>query len=60
MSLRGKVILITVVILGISYGVYQISAVKSSKTVSSYYEERQKAINEINKFFDEQNKPSKK
>lgn len=60
MSLKGKVILITVMILGISYGVYKVSAVMSSKTVASHYEGRQEAINEINKFFDEQNKPSRK
>lgn len=60
MSLKGKVVLIAVIILGISYGVYQVSVVKSTKSVTSYYEGRQEVINNINKFLDEQNKPSRK
>jgi len=52
MGLKGIVVLIIVVFLGISYGVYKVSAVKSTKSVASYYEEQQKAIDEINRFLD--------
>ena len=52
MNLKGIVILTTVVFLGISYGVYKVSAVKSTKSVASYYEGQRKAIDEINRFLE--------
>lgn len=56
MSYRWIVILLVLVGLGICWSVYTINAKHAKKAVSSYYEERQKVFDEINKALDEANK----
>ncbi len=60
MRYRLVVFFLVVVGLAVCWGVYTVTANQAKKTVAQKYEERQKSTDEINKFLDEQNKPSRK